>query len=268
VARIRNIKPETFDDPDLNALPPLARWLFVGLWTEADRDGRMEDDPRRISVRLLPYDTGNFPAGTTDCDGLLTLLAPRFITRYAVDGRNYLQVNNFPEHQRFHKDEKSGTFPAPNGKSSGQPGNFPAKSPCISNLRSEIGDGETEAAPLAVTPPQTTRPKPLAYRPRIDVAWPGRPPVPGSLHAEFRDKLGGDPETAEARLSAWYPIAAAPFEAQPIGDDDWKFWRLRFREWVGTTAKPVSTQTPIETPEAIAASNARMLANLKRRGLK
>lgn len=79
------------------------------------------------------------------------------------------------------------------------------------------------------------RPKPLSYRPRIDVAWPGRPPVPGSLHVEFVDKLGGDRAEADRRLRAWYPEAAAPFEDQPIGDDDYAFWRARFREWVGTT---------------------------------
>jgi len=80
--------------------------------------------------------------------------------------------------------------------------------------------------------------KPLSYRPRIDVAWPGRPPVPGALHAEFRDKLGGDPGEADAALRAWYPIAAAPYDDQPIGDDDFGFWRARFREWVGTTVTP------------------------------
>ena len=91
------------------------------------------------------------------------------------------------------------------------------------------------------TPTVKTLTKPLGYRPRIDVAWPGRPPVPGSLHAEFRDKLGGDPETADARLNAWYPIAAEAWQSVPIGDDDWKFWRLRFREWVGTTRQAMRT---------------------------
>jgi hypothetical protein len=88
--------------------------------------------------------------------------------------------------------------------------------------------------------------KPLSYRPRVDVAWPGRPPVPGGLHAEFIDKLGG--ADADARLRAWYPVAAAAFEGQPIGDDDWRFWRLRFREWVGTTATDVrSAAAPMPT---------------------
>lgn len=107
MARIRNIKPETFDDPDLNALPFDLRWLFVGLWTEADRDGRLEDDPRLIKARLLPYDA-------IDCDAMLSALAPKFITRYTVKGRNFIQINNFVEHQKFHKDERSRNLPGPN----------------------------------------------------------------------------------------------------------------------------------------------------------
>jgi len=120
----------------------------------------------------------------------------------------------------------------------------------ISNQAEAEAEAEVQQlAPLAVTPPAKTTAKPLAYRPRIDVAWPGRPNVPGSLHAEFRTKLGGDPETADARLHAWYPIAAAPFEDQPIGDDDFRFWRSRFREWLGTTEKPArATKSAAPTP--------------------
>ena len=138
--RIRSIKPETFDDPDLAAVSLAARWVFVGLWTQADRDGRLEDDPRRLKNRLLPYEPGNFPA-------ILDELTPRFITRYTVDGRNYIQVNNFAKHQRFHKDEKASGFPPPPPKPSGQPGNFPAKSP-VSCLLS-LGTGDLE---IGVTP--------------------------------------------------------------------------------------------------------------------
>jgi hypothetical protein len=69
--------------------------------------------------------------------------------------------------------------------------------------------------------------------------------VPGSLHVEFRDKLGGDPTEADAALRAWYPEAAGPYADQPIGDDDFAFWRARFREWVGTT---VTRAPPRVTP--------------------
>ncbi len=112
VPRIRFVKPETFDDPDLCDLPPLARWLFVGLWTQADREGRMEDDPRRVKTRLLPADAVN-------PDEVLNLLAPKFITRYAVNGKRFLEINNFAKHQRPHPKEAQSVIPAPvkrNGK--------------------------------------------------------------------------------------------------------------------------------------------------------
>ena len=53
------------------------------------------------------------------------------------------------------------------------------------------------------------------------------------------------------RLLAWYPVAAAPYEDRPIGDDDWRFWRARFREWQGTTAKPVLPGAATATDDEI-----------------
>jgi len=74
---------------------------------------------------------------------------------------------------------------------------------------------------------------PLGLKPRVNMAWPGRPPVPGTLHSDFVSKLGGDEEQADAELRAWYPIVSAHYEGRTIGEDDFTFWRARFREWVG-----------------------------------
>jgi hypothetical protein len=113
----------------------------------------------------------------------------------------------------------------------------------LCNARVTPSEAEAEAEDTDTA----RRQKPLGYRPCVDVAWAGRPPVPGSLHAEFRNKLGGNAETADERLFAWYPQAAAPYEGQPIGDDDYAFWRARFREWVGTTR---TTQPANRAPSA------------------
>lgn len=107
MARTRNIKPSFFTNEVLAECAALARLLFAGLWTHADRDGRLEDRPRRLKVQILPYD---------DCDvhSLLDELASRgFITRYAARGDNYIQINAFLQHQSPHKDEQSNCFPAP-----------------------------------------------------------------------------------------------------------------------------------------------------------
>ena len=46
MARARNIKPGFFRNADLVEMPIEARLLFIGLWTLADRSGRLEDRPR------------------------------------------------------------------------------------------------------------------------------------------------------------------------------------------------------------------------------
>ena len=107
MARARNIKPGFFRNADLAELPYEARLLFVGLWTIADREGRLEDRPKQIKMEI-------FPADNLDCDQLLNDLASTgMVVRYEVEGKRYLQVTNFGKHQNPHKDEKQSTIPAP-----------------------------------------------------------------------------------------------------------------------------------------------------------
>lgn len=105
--RARNIKPGFFINEVLAEVEPLGRILFIGLWSLADREGRLEDRPRRIKAEVLPYDD-------CDVDALLDNLARRdFILRYQVDGNRYIQVANFDKHQRPHQNEKESEIPAP-----------------------------------------------------------------------------------------------------------------------------------------------------------
>lgn len=109
MARARNIKPSFFANDDLADIDPLGRLLFIGLWTLADREGRLEDRPRRIKAEVLPYD---------DCnpDDLLQSLHDHgFIHRYEVGGIKCLQVVNFTKHQDPHYKEKASELPAPDG---------------------------------------------------------------------------------------------------------------------------------------------------------
>ncbi len=107
MARARNIKPAFFMNDELAEIDPLGRLLFIGLWTIADREGRLEDRPARIKVETLPYDN-------CDVDELLNELAKRdFIRRYEVDGVRYIQVTNFSKHQNPHRNERQSEIPAP-----------------------------------------------------------------------------------------------------------------------------------------------------------
>lgn len=107
MARARSIKPGFFANEQLASLDPLARILFAGLWTLADREGRMEDRPKRIKALCLPYDD-------CDVDALLDALAAGrdpFVVRYEIDGQKYLQVVKWKQHQSPHVREPDSVIP-------------------------------------------------------------------------------------------------------------------------------------------------------------
>lgn len=116
MARIRTIKPEFFTDADLGELTPIHRLFFIALWCYADKDGKLEDKPRELKVKCLPYDNG-------DADQILTSLHERgFIRRYTVAGKRLLVIRNFAKHQRFHREEKARGLPDPEAEDAlGQP---------------------------------------------------------------------------------------------------------------------------------------------------
>jgi hypothetical protein len=96
-----------FANDQLAEIDPLGRLLFIGLWTLADRDGRLEDRPRRIKAEVLPYDD-------CDVDALLEALHGRgFILRYQVQERRFIQVVKFAKHQNPHIREPASAIPAP-----------------------------------------------------------------------------------------------------------------------------------------------------------
>lgn len=107
MARARSIKPGFFANEELIELPFEYRLLFAGLWTIADRDGRMEDRPKRIKLQI-------FPGDNVDVDAGLNALAEKdFIRRYEVNGIRYLLVTNWAKHQSPHIKETASTIPAP-----------------------------------------------------------------------------------------------------------------------------------------------------------
>ncbi len=107
MARARNIKPGFFTNEDLVELPFSTRLLFIGLWTIADRAGRMEDKPKKIKMMLFPADDLNIDAALEE------LQKYGFLLRYEHGGDRFIQVRAFCKHQNPHKDEKASTIPAP-----------------------------------------------------------------------------------------------------------------------------------------------------------
>jgi len=93
--RIRTIKPDFFKHEGLAELPYHTRLAFIGLWTLADRDGRLEDRPRRIKTDVLPYDE-------IDMNEVLEQLAAgQSLRRYAVADVRVIEMRGFKRHQRI-----------------------------------------------------------------------------------------------------------------------------------------------------------------------
>lgn len=110
MARARNIKPGFYANEDLAECSVWARYIFPGLWMLADREGRLEDRPKRIKGELLRYDN-------VDVEPLLFELEKRgFIVRYAVGERKLIQVAAFDKHQNPHHREAPSVLPAPSSR--------------------------------------------------------------------------------------------------------------------------------------------------------
>jgi len=107
MARARNIKPSIMDNEDLAELDPLTRLLFIYLWMLADREGRLEDRPKRIAAQALAYDRN------ADASAMLDALQNSgFIERYVVNGVACIQIKSFTKHQTPHIRETASTLPS------------------------------------------------------------------------------------------------------------------------------------------------------------
>lgn len=109
MARARNIKPGVFKNELLAEMPAFTRLLFIGLWTLADREGRLEDRPKRIKIELFPFDNDDIESA------LVALCEAGFIHRYSINGVSVISVVNFFKHQTPHGTEKDSDLPAQDG---------------------------------------------------------------------------------------------------------------------------------------------------------
>jgi hypothetical protein len=108
MARSRNVKPGLFKNEILGDADPIYSLLFVGLWTLADKEGRLEHRPKRIKAELFPYKP------ELDLSKALAWLNNEsFITVYENDGSEYIQISNWKKHQSPHHKEVDSVIPAP-----------------------------------------------------------------------------------------------------------------------------------------------------------
>jgi len=121
--RARLLKPGFFKNEELARLSERHRLLYAGLWTLADREGRLEDRPERIKGELFPYEAD------IDVNALLTdLQHAGFIVRYTYgdnstsskshDRSHAIAIPTFSHHQHPHQRETPSVIPPPTSKRS------------------------------------------------------------------------------------------------------------------------------------------------------
>ena len=104
MARIRTIKPEFFTSEDIVALTPLARLLYVALWCEADREGRLVWKPLTFKMRY-------FPADGCDVNDLCAEVIDRKLVVLYGNGCAY--IPSFKAHQHLNPRESVSQLPEP-----------------------------------------------------------------------------------------------------------------------------------------------------------
>lgn len=104
MARIRTVKPEFFTSEDIISLSPFARLLYIGMWCEADREGRFAWKPNTLKLRYLPADNIEI---YSLCD---EIVAAGLVVTYG-DGLAF--IPSFSKHQSINPREAASTFPAP-----------------------------------------------------------------------------------------------------------------------------------------------------------
>lgn len=105
MARARNIKPGFCRNEDLAECSVWARLCFALLPMLADREGRLEDRPKRIKGDLFPFDSVEVGPLLAELD------KHELIARYEINGLGLIQILGFRKHQNPHHREPESTLP-------------------------------------------------------------------------------------------------------------------------------------------------------------
>jgi len=226
MARTRSIKPSFFKNEYLAECEPMARLLFIGLWTLADCTGRMEFRPLRIKAELFPYD---------NCDimALLQQLADKgFVRAYESDDVRVLEIPTFSDHQRCHPDERDEGLPPPD--ESAQNIVFPEKNAEPGNPTLEPGNPPASCAFNPSTfNPSTSNPLDAPSTPRRRRSKPADP-----LRWSAESGWEGITDADRAEWSQAYPAADLPVElakaTQWLKANPKKARKSNWRRWLTT----------------------------------
>lgn len=112
MARIRTIKPDFFTSEDIVSLSPLARLLYVAIWCEADKEGRLVWKPMTLKFRYFPGDACDISALCEE------VLSAGLVVLY---GDGYARIPTFKAHQHINPRESASQLPGPDAPLTREP---------------------------------------------------------------------------------------------------------------------------------------------------
>ena len=148
--RIRNIKPEYFEDEKVAMLPMGARLLYIGLWTRADMGGVFEYNVKVVTAAIFPHDDD--VTAETVVSWLKKMEELGFIKRFEISDKGttkaYGHISQFTEHQAISKAERDKGRQYPRPVTRTVPGTVP-ETPDEGRMTRDEGRGTTGDAPTA-----------------------------------------------------------------------------------------------------------------------
>ena len=110
MARKRMIDPSIWTDDGMGTLTPREQLLFIGLFSNADDEGRLKGAPQAIRL-ILPTIYSDLGEAEVRSDLDAVLSAMRHLSRYEIDGREYLEFANYGRWQRIDRPAPSAIPP-------------------------------------------------------------------------------------------------------------------------------------------------------------
>jgi hypothetical protein len=112
MARIRSIRPEFWKSEAIACHDFFTRLTFIGLWSYVDDNGVGIDNWRLIAAELYPLEEDFARVSREVRECLARLADTGRILRYTVDGKRYIAVVNWSEHQKIDRPGKA-RYPGP-----------------------------------------------------------------------------------------------------------------------------------------------------------
>ena len=113
MARQRFIWPSIWEDLDVASLSRDERLLFIGLFSLADDQGRIEADPRYLKGNIFRYDEDLTVEQVRAMRDRIATVLHRSVQLYTVDGRDYIQLKRWRRYQRPQYPKPSNLPPPP-----------------------------------------------------------------------------------------------------------------------------------------------------------